>query len=179
MRSWNARPAALRLAAAITGLALVGTGCGADDDAADAGSAVAAEAETSAEVEPGTETSAPGSSAASTPSTQPSAPSSTQPSAPAGEQGAETVAAQLIDFAIELDEDSYDAGTYEFEVVNAGDASHDLVIELDGADVAATRILQPGQSETLTVTLEPGSYAFYCSVGAHRAMGMEVSVEVA
>lgn len=165
MHSWNARPAALRLAAAITGLALVGTGCGSDDDAADADSAVAAEAETSTE-------SGTGTSAAP-------APSSTQPSAPAGEQEAETVGTQLVDFAIELDEDSFDAGTYEFEVVNEGDASHDFVVERDGSDVAATQVLQPGQSETLAVELEPGTYVFYCSVGSHRSMGMEMTVTVA
>lgn len=158
MRSWNTRPAALRLAAALTGLTLVGTGCGSGAETADTDAAVAA----GTEVETGT-----------------SAPSSTRTSAPVGEQEAETVGAQLVDFAIELDEDGFDAGTYEFEVVNEGDASHDFVVELDGADVAATQVLQPGQSETLTVDLEPGSYVFCCSVGNHRAMGMEVSVEVA
>lgn len=167
MRSWNARPAALRLAAAVTGLALVVTGCGSDDDA-DPAPAVVAETET--------ESAAPSPSEPSTPS---STPSSTQTSAPAGEQEAETVAAQLVDFDIELDEDSFEAGTYEFEAVNAGDASHDFVVERDGADVAATQVLQPGQSETLTVDLEPGTYVFYCSVGNHRAMGMEITVTVA
>ncbi|MGY2067803.1 cupredoxin domain-containing protein [Blastococcus sp. SYSU DS0619] len=167
MRSWKARPAALRLAALITGLALVGTGCGSDDDA-DPDATVAAQAGT----ETGTGSSAPTSPESSAASSAPS-------SAPAGEQEAETVGAQLIDFAIELDEDGFDAGSYEFEVVNEGDASHDFVVERDGADVAATQVLQPGQSETLAVELEPGTYVFYCSVGNHRSMGMEITVTVA
>ncbi|MGY1915939.1 hypothetical protein [Blastococcus sp. SYSU DS0973] len=135
MRSWNDRSAVLRLAAAMTGLALVVTGCGSDDDAADTDAAVA----TGAEFETGTGSSSPSSAA-------PSASSS----APAGEQEAETVEAQLVDFAIELDEDSFAAGTYEFAVANEGDASHDFVVERDGEDVAATQVLQSGQSETLS-----------------------------
>ncbi|MGY1723549.1 cupredoxin domain-containing protein [Blastococcus sp. SYSU DS0533] len=162
MHSWNTRPAARRLAVAMTGLALVVTGCGSDDP--ETGVA----ADTSAEST--TESSPP--SAAETSASSPA-------SSPAGEQEAEAVEAQLVDFAIELDEDSFSAGTYEFAVSNEGDASHDFVVERDGEDVTATAVLQPGQSETLTVELEPGSYVFYCSVGNHRGMGMEVSVEVA
>ncbi len=79
---------------------------------------------------------------------------------------------------IELSEDSFSAGSYTIEVVNEGNATHDLVVERDGADVAATENIAPGQSATLTVTLEAGEYVFYCSVGNHRAMGMEVQVTV-
>ncbi|SEL02150.1 Copper binding protein, plastocyanin/azurin family [Blastococcus sp. DSM 46786] len=117
------------------------------------------------------------STASQTPAQSSSEPS-TESSAQAGEQSAETVEAQLVDFAIELDEDSFSAGTYEFAVSNEGDASHDFIVERDGEDVTGTSILQPGQSETLTVELEPGTYVFYCSVGNHRAMGMEITIEV-
>jgi plastocyanin len=71
------------------------------------------------------------------------------------------------------------AGTYTIEVTNEGQASHDLVVEgPDGEDVAATEILPPGASGTVEVTLEPGEYVFYCSVGPHRGMGMELPVTV-
>ncbi|MCF6508073.1 hypothetical protein E9549_11745 [Blastococcus sp. MG754426] len=162
VRSWNRRPAAHRLAVAITGLALVVAGCGSDDP----------DTEAVADVPAGTTTESSPPSATETATSAPA-------SSPAGQQETETVEAQLVDFAIELDEDSFAAGTYEFAVSNEGDASHDFVVERDGEDVAATAVLQPGQSETLTVDLEPGSYVIYCSVGNHRAMGMEVSVEVA
>ena len=79
---------------------------------------------------------------------------------------------------IELSEDSYSAGTYTFEVTNTGNMPHDFVVEQGGSDVAATEVLQPGQSATLEVALEPGDYVFYCSVGAHRAAGMEFPVTV-
>lgn len=167
MRSWNPRSTTRRLVVVMTGLALALTGCG-SDDAAEADPAIVAE------VDPETPTGPESPPAVSAP-----AETSAQPSAPAGAQDAETVSAQLVDFAIELGEDSFAAGTYEFTVTNAGDASHDFVVERDGEDIAATAVLQPGQNATLAVTFEPGRYVFYCSVGNHRAMGMEVSVEVA
>jgi uncharacterized cupredoxin-like copper-binding protein len=80
---------------------------------------------------------------------------------------------------IELSEDSFSAGTYSFEVTNNGRMPHDFVVEQGGSDVAATEVLQPGESATLEVELAPGDYVFYCSVGAHRAAGMEFPVTVA
>jgi uncharacterized cupredoxin-like copper-binding protein len=79
---------------------------------------------------------------------------------------------------VELSEDSFSAGTYTFEVTNTGRMAHDFVVEQGGSDVAATEVLQPGESATLEVELTPGDYVFYCSVGNHRAMGMQTSVTV-
>jgi uncharacterized cupredoxin-like copper-binding protein len=42
----------------------------------------------------------------------------------------------------------------------------------------STDTLQSGQSEDLTVTLEPGTYQLWCPVGNHRGMGMELTVDV-
>ena len=113
------------------------------------------------------------------PSTSPSPSNESSPPAPSGSESAvRTITATEEDFSISVGEDSVPAGSYEIEVVNSGGASHDLVVERDGEDVAATEILRPGDSATLTVDLEPGEYVFYCSVGAHRAMGMELTIEV-
>jgi uncharacterized cupredoxin-like copper-binding protein len=90
----------------------------------------------------------------------------------------ETVTATEGEMFIELSEDSFTAGSTTFEVVNGGSATHDFVVERDGADVAATDTIAPGDSTTLEVDLEPGEYVFYCSVGNHRARGMEVTVTV-
>ncbi|SDX53847.1 Uncharacterized copper-binding protein, cupredoxin-like subfamily [Geodermatophilus africanus] len=157
------RRAAAALVLAV-GIGLV-AGCSGDDaggTAADTPAADTPAADTSA--------AAPSSSAAA------SAPSS--PAAPPAEAESETVAVTEGEMYIELAEDSYSAGSYTFEVVNEGRMPHDFVVERDGADVAATDILQPGQSATLTVTLEQGDYVFYCSVGSHRASGMETPVTV-
>jgi len=121
-------------------------------------------------------TAAPSSSGTSS-SSAPSSGAGASPSAPA-ETGTTAATASLVDFGIELSETEMAAGEYEIEVTNDGDASHDLVVERDGEDVAATEALSSGGSETLAVTLEPGEYVFYCSVGNHRSMGMEITVTV-
>ena len=150
---------ARRTAPLVLALGLIVSGCSADEEAAtDAAPASSAEASSSA------------------PASPPS-PSSPASSAPA-EAEAETVQVTEGEMFIELSEDSYAAGTYTFEVVNEGDMPHDFVVERDGEDVAATEVLQPGESATLEVDLEAGDYVFYCSVGAHRAAGMETPVTV-
>ncbi len=139
------------------------SGCSGDDGAADAAPS----------------SSAPSSSAASS-SAEASTPASPAPasSAPA-EAESETVAVTEGEMFIELSEDSLSAGTYTFEVTNEGRMPHDFVVEQGGSDVAGTEVLQPGESATLEVELAPGDYVFYCSVGAHRAAGMELPVTVA
>ncbi len=57
-----------------------------------------------------------------------------------------------------------------------GDAApiveHDWV--LDGVDGARTDVVSPGESTTVTFTAPTsGEYVYYCSVGDHRARGME------
>ncbi len=117
-----------------------------------------------------------GSSATSN-SSAPSSSAGGSPSAPA-EAATAAPTVSLVDFDIELSETEMAAGEYEIAVTNDGGASHDLVIERDGEDVAATEILSPGDTGTLAVELEPGEYVFYCSVGTHRSMGMEITVTV-
>ena len=48
--------------------------------------------------------------------------------------------------------------------------THDLKIDAYGV---ATRVLNPGEEQTLTFLADKaGSFEYYCSVGNHRAMGM-------
>ena len=147
---------ASRLTVAASGAALVLavlTACGDDTDDGNAAA---------------TTSEAPATSGAGTPS----------PTGASQSGEAESITATEADFSITLDEDSLSAGAYEIEVVNDGSATHDLVGEQDGADVAGTDPLAPGESATLTVDLEPGEYVFYCSIGNQRAMGMELTVQV-
>jgi plastocyanin len=101
-------------------------------------------------------------------------------SASAGSDSPEagSIIATEADFTITLDEDTLTAGTYEITVMNEGNGTHDLVVERDGKDVAASEAIKSGASTTLSVDLEPGEYVFYCSIGDHRVMGMEVTVTV-
>ncbi|MGY1680078.1 cupredoxin domain-containing protein [Geodermatophilus sp. SYSU D01176] len=149
------------------GIGLV-SGCSGDDGASDAAAASGAPSSSAAA------SSAPSSSA------EASAPASSAPaSSPAvAEAESETVSVTEGEMFIELSEDTYSAGTYTFEVTNTGNMPHDFVVEQGGSDVAATEVLRPGQSATLEVELAPGDYVFYCSVGSHRAAGMETSVTV-
>ena len=160
-------PRRLRAGTALAAVlaAAVVTGCG------------STEAPAGASAEP---SSASSSSSSSSPSSAPSSTSSSSPSSSAGEAPtSSTLQAALVDFAVEMPETELSAGTYTIEATNEGGASHDLVVEgPDGADVAATEILAPGASGSVEVTLEPGEYVFYCSVGNHRSMGMEVEVTV-
>jgi plastocyanin len=107
--------------------------------------------------------------------TSSSAATSSDTGAPAETQA---ITATEADFSISLDEDSLTAGTYEITVVNEGGATHDLVVEQDGEDIAESGDIAPDDSATFTVALEPGEYVFYCSIGNHRQMGMELTVQV-
>jgi plastocyanin len=111
-------------------------------------------------------------------SSESAAPTTDSGSSTADSGTAQTLAVSEEDFSISLDNDSLSAGTYEITVTNDGNSTHDLVVERDGEDVDGTDEIPPGESATLTVTLESGDYVFYCSIGAHRSMGMETDVSV-
>jgi plastocyanin len=147
-------------AAALLALALgLLTACGEDEPDAES----AATSSTSQSSESSTSSSSPAESPASE-------------SPPAGQT--QTLAVSSVDFDFELPEGDVAAGTYEITLTNTGSATHDLVVERDGEDVAESEQIGPGETSTFEVTLEEGEYVFYCSVGNHRQMGMEVPVSV-
>ena len=153
-------PAPLRRAAAAFVLALaLGplTACGSSDDAGG--------------------TAASGSTTGSAGQTLPTQTSEQDPSAGSSAE-TQALAVTAVHFEFQLDTMDLPAGEYEIGLTNGGDATHDLVVEKDGVDVAASDKLRPGESTTVRVSLEPGQYVFYCSVGNHRARGMEVEVTV-
>ncbi len=71
-----------------------------------------------------------------------------------------------------------DSGTVEVAFDNPAALGHDVRIEdSSGADVGGTSVISES-SEAATVDLEPGEYVYYCSVGGHRAGGMEQTLTV-
>jgi uncharacterized cupredoxin-like copper-binding protein len=141
-----------RTAAALAVVAAVLTACG-------GGSSSSASATT---------TSAPGTSAGT----------SAGHTASTGSAEVRALTATEADFTITLDKESLQPGPYEIRVVNNGHATHNLKVQQNGSDIAGTSTIRPGQTATLAVRLEPGTYVFYCSIGNHRDMGMEKTVTV-
>jgi len=120
------------------------------------------------------------SSGAAASTTQPAATSTSAEASPSSGSAseAEAITATEKDFSISLDEDSLKAGSYTITVKNDGNATHDLAVEEDGTTKAKSDSIGPGESTTLKVDLDAGKYVFYCSIGNHRAMGMETTVTV-
>jgi uncharacterized cupredoxin-like copper-binding protein len=92
--------------------------------------------------------------------------------------GAKTVRALEKEFSIELEGgNTLDAGKYVFEVVNEGEAGHDLEIEGEGVE-EKTPVIEGGQTAELPADLKPGKYRFYCTVPGHAQAGMDNDVTV-
>lgn len=69
------------------------------------------------------------------------------------------------------------AGTYTFNLTNAGEVEHSL--EIDGQGIEeGTSVIGGGESTDVTVDLAEGEYEIYCPVGNHREMGMEGTLVV-
>ncbi|GAB2668553.1 hypothetical protein GCM10027271_30500 [Saccharopolyspora gloriosae] len=69
-------------------------------------------------------------------------------------------------------------GRYTFRAVNRGIAPHALEVKGPGVENKRTITVKTGQSADLTVTLTRGTYDFWCPVGNHRHVGMELDVHV-
>ncbi|WP_084830063.1 cupredoxin domain-containing protein [Demequina rhizosphaerae] len=89
---------------------------------------------------------------------------------------ATVIEVSAVEYAYTATPAEVSAGTITFELTNDGAMSHDLVLEEDPG--GSTAVIGPGETDSFTVDLEPGSYTLYCSVGNHRALGMEMVLVV-
>lgn len=94
--------------------------------------------------------------------------------APAGT----SVGAIEKEFSITLDKASFTPGDYTFTIQNQGRYPHNLTIEGPGLDQKASPTLSTGQSGSLTVALQKGSYELWCSVPGHKDRGMDIKITV-
>jgi plastocyanin len=69
------------------------------------------------------------------------------------------------------------AGKVTVDFSNASPVEHDVAFAQGSSVVGQTPVFTGG-SKTLTITLKPGTYSFYCTVPGHRAAGMEGTLTV-
>jgi plastocyanin len=101
---------------------------------------------------------------------------------PAGNGGGDGAALELVagpGSELKFDKTSLEAAAGEVTItmVNEGDLPHNVAIKGNGVDEKG-EIVQNGGTSTVTATLEPGEYTFYCSVPGHEAGGMTGTLTV-
>lgn len=98
----------------------------------------------------------------------------------AGAQMANVVTVTLSDYRVDMPQ-TLTSGMTTFEVTNSGQVEHGFEVEGQGMEETIEMSLQPGQTYTLQVDLQPGSYRVYCPLEDHadRGMSMELTVTAA
>jgi uncharacterized cupredoxin-like copper-binding protein len=81
-----------------------------------------------------------------------------------------------VEFKITLAPTNFKAGEISFEAKNDGKIPHDLAIK---GTSDKTKLIPPGGSAELKVTLKAGKYELYCTVPGHEAAGMRLNITVA
>jgi plastocyanin len=89
-----------------------------------------------------------------------------------------TVTAVETEFKIKLSKATFSPGAYTFVAENKGNVTHALEITGPGLHDATTKLLGPGKSAKLNVTLKKGKYDVFCPVPGHKALGMNVNIAV-
>jgi plastocyanin len=92
---------------------------------------------------------------------------------------ASQVSVRLSEWKVELSRRTIAAGTVTFAITNSGSIPHGFEVEGGGIEKEIETI-QPGASDTLTLTLKPGTYEVYCPVGedSHKKLGMDTHLQV-
>lgn len=88
------------------------------------------------------------------------------------------VEVKLTEYSIGLPTMNFAPGTYTFDVSNDGKATHALTINGPGVTNQSSKMLAPGQKDTMTVTLKEGQYEIRCPVGQHKSIGMDMKITV-
>ena len=142
------RRLAVALAMAVASLGLIAAGCGDDDDDSNGGAeATTEQVETMAEPTTGEEIEA----------------------APA-EATVLDVPVAATGLAYAVTEVTAPAGEITLRSVNDQSTPHNIAI--DEPETTLGEIVSDGGTSEITVTLEPGTYEYYCSVPGHREAGM-------
>ena len=81
------------------------------------------------------------------------------------------------DLAFQKDSLTAPSGRVTLVMENPSSEVHNIAVEGDGVDVKG-KFAGRGERSRVAVDLEPGEYAFYCSVPLHRSSGMEGTLTV-
>ena len=89
------------------------------------------------------------------------------------------VTVRLSEWKVELSQQNIAAGPVTFVVTNSGQVPHAIEVEGEGIEQEIETI-QPGATDTLALTLKPGTYEVYCPVGegSHKKLGMDTRLTV-
>ena len=117
-----------------------------------------------------------GTKTAAAPTTAAAPAATAAPGSTAGGQGTQVTVIDT-DFHQAFSTLSFQPGTYTFLTENKGKAPHALTVAGPGVN-SSTSTIEPGQSASLTVTLQAGSYDVYCPVPGHKALGMNTEITV-
>jgi uncharacterized cupredoxin-like copper-binding protein len=69
------------------------------------------------------------------------------------------------------------AGSISIAMHNPSQLSHSIAIEGNGVNTAG-QVVGPGGTSTVSATLKPGIYTFFCAVPGHREAGMQGTLTV-
>ncbi len=117
--------------------------------------------------------------AASTPAKSPKATTGTPPpaSSPAAATTVKLAANPAGQLAYEPKQLTAKAGKVTIDMANMSPVEHDVAVA-QGSTVLGQTPVFSGGSKSVTLTLKPGKYTFYCTVPGHRQAGMEGTLTV-
>ena len=84
----------------------------------------------------------------------------------------------LDEWTVDLSGD-VQAGPVTFNIFNEGSMPHSFAIEGEGVQEGLAMELAAGESVSVSLDLQAGSYRVYCPIGDHAEQGMETQLEVA
>jgi len=76
------------------------------------------------------------------------------------------------DFTIEMDKSTVKAGSVILYVKNAGPSPHNIQVMGNGV-MQATKTINMGETDQVTVNLMPGTYNIICNISGHEQLGMK------
>ncbi len=97
------------------------------------------------------------------------APAAARPSA----ARATTITVKMKEFKFILSKSSVPHGTITLKLVNIGKLAHDIKIA-----GKKSKLIKPGKTGKLVVTLKPGKYLYTCPVPGHTKAGMKGTLKV-